>query len=83
MRIGTTSRRLPRLSTQLLLLQLAIIALTVGVSSVVVYLHSRDDIAKRAGAESLAIAQTVATDRQVVAALTQPNGARIIDPIAE
>jgi len=82
-RIGTTSRRLPRLSTQLLLLQLAIIVLTVGVSSVVVYLHSRDDIAKRAGAESLAIAQTVATNRQVVAALTQPNSARIIDPIAE
>lgn len=82
-RIVTTSRRLPRLSTQLLLLELAIILLTVGVSSVVVYLHSRGDIAKRAGAESLAIAQTVATDQQVIAAITRPDGARIIDPIAE
>ena len=83
MRIVTTSRRLPRLSTQLLLLELAIILLTVGVSSVVVYLHARNDISKRAGAESLAIAQTVASNHQVVAALTRPDGARIIDPIAE
>lgn len=83
MRIVTTSRRLPRLSTQLLLLELAIILLTVGVSSVVVYLHSRGDIAKRAGAESLAIAQTVASDEQVIAAITRPDGARVIDPIAE
>jgi two-component system CitB family sensor kinase len=82
-RIVTTSRRLPRLSTQLLLLQLAIILLTVGVSSVVVYLHSRADIAKRAGAESLSIAQTVATDGRIVAALTRPDGAKVIDPIAE
>lgn len=83
MRFVTTSRRLPRLSTQLLLLELAIILLTVGVSSVVVYMHSRSDIAKRAGAESLAIAQTVATDGQVIAAVTRPDGAKIIDPIAE
>ncbi len=83
MRIGTTSARRPRLSTQLLLLQLAIIVLTVGVASVVLYRHSRNDLAKRAGAKSLAIAQTVATDRQVVASLTRPDGARVIDPIAE
>ena len=81
-RIVTTSSRL-RLSTQLLLLQLAIIVLTVGVSSVVVYLHSRSDIAQRAGAESLAIARTVATDQRIVAALVRPDGAKIIDPIAE
>lgn len=83
MRIVTTSRRPLRLSTQLLLLQLAIIALTVGVSSAVLYLHSQDGIAKQAGAESLAIAQTVASNQRVVAAVTQPDGARIIDPIAE
>lgn len=82
-RIVTTSRRPPRLSTQLLLLQLAILLLTVGVSSVVVYLHSRSDIAKRAGAQSLAIAQTVATDQRIVSALTKPGAAKIIDPIAE
>ena len=83
MSIVTTSRRLPRLSTQLLLLQLGIILLTVGVGSVVLYLHTRDGIAKRAGEESLAIAQTVATDTRVIAAVTKPNGAAIIDPIAE
>jgi len=82
-RFVTTSRRLPRLSTQLLLLQVAIIVLTLGVSSVVVFLHSRGDISKRAGAESLGIAQTVATNREIVAALTRPDGAKIIDPIAE
>src|SRR5436305_508562 len=82
-RIVTTSRRLPRLSTQILLLQLAIILLTVGVSSTVVYLHARDDIAKRAGAQSLAIAQTVATNQRIVRALNRPDGAKIIDPIAE
>jgi two-component system, CitB family, sensor kinase len=82
-RIGTTSGRLPRLSTQLLLLQLGIIVLTVGVSSTVLYLHARNGISKRAGEESLAIAQTVATDTRVVAALTRPDGAKVIDPIAE
>lgn len=82
-RIGTTARRLPRLSTQLLLLQLAIILLTVGVGTVVLYLHSRNGIAKRASVESLAIARTVATDHRVVTAVTRPDGARIIDPIAE
>ena len=74
---------MPRLSTQLLLLQLAIILLTVGVGTVVLYLHSRDGIAKRAGTESLAIARTVAADGRVVSALTRPDGAKIIDPIAE
>ena len=83
MRIVTTSRRVPRLSTQLLLLQLAIILLTVGVGTVVLYLHSREGMAKRAGTESLAIARTVAADQRVVRALTQPDGAKIIDPIAE
>jgi two-component system, CitB family, sensor kinase len=82
-RIGTTPARRPRLSTQLLLLQLAIIVLTVGVASVVLYRHSRSDLAKRAGAKSLAIAQTVATNRQVVASLARPDGAHVIDPIAE
>lgn len=82
MRIVTTSRRL-RLSTQLLLLQLAIILLTIGVASVVLYMHSQNGLSKRAGAESLAIAQTVANDQRVVTAVTQPGGARIIDPIAE
>ncbi|MGH3051003.1 MAG: Spo0B domain-containing protein, partial [Gaiellaceae bacterium] len=83
MRFVTTSPRRLRLSTQLLLLQLAIIVLTVGVSTLVVYRHSQRDIQKRAGAKSLAIAQTVATEPQIVAALTKPGAAKVIDPIAE
>jgi two-component system CitB family sensor kinase len=82
-RFGTKSRRLPHLSTQILLLQLGIIALTVGVASAFAYVHAKDDLAKRAGAESLAIAQTVATNQRIVHALSGAGGAKIIDPIAE
>jgi two-component system, CitB family, sensor kinase len=82
-RFVTKSKALPRLSTQILLLQLAIIGLTVGVASVVLYLHARDDVAKRAGTESLAIAQSVATNQQIVRALRGPGAAKVIDPIAE
>jgi two-component system, CitB family, sensor kinase len=82
-RIATSTRRLPRLSTQILLLQLGIIALTVGVASAFSYLHARDDLDKRAGAESLAIARTVAADGSVVRALQHPGAAAVIDPIAE
>ena len=82
-RFVTKSGRLPHLSTQILLLQLATIALTVGVASAVVYVHARDDVAKRAGTESLAIARIVATNEQIVHALSKPDGAKIIDPIAE
>jgi two-component system CitB family sensor kinase len=82
-RFGTNSRRLPRLSTQILLLQLAILALPLAVAGAVTYAHARDNLDKRAGAESLAIAQTVAANERVVAAFTTRHPARIIDPIAE
>ena len=82
-RLVTSTRRLPRLSTQILLLQLAIIALTVGVASAFTYLHARDDLDQRAGAESLAIAHTVAANARVVHALQRPGAAAVIDPIAE
>jgi two-component system CitB family sensor kinase len=82
-RIVTSTRRLPRLSTQILLLQLAIIALTVGVASAFTYVHERDDLDKRAGAESLAIAQTVAANDRIVQALPHAGAAAVIDPIAE
>jgi two-component system, CitB family, sensor kinase len=82
-RIATSTRRLPRLSTQILLLQLGIIALTVGVAFAFTYVHARDDLNKRAGAQSLAIAQTVAADGRIVQALSQPKAATLIDPIAE
>ena len=78
MRIATSTRRLPHLSTQILLLQLGIIALTVGVASAFTYLHARDDLDKRAGAESLAIARTVAANERVVRALQRPAAASAI-----
>jgi two-component system, CitB family, sensor kinase len=82
-RIATSTRRRPHLSTQILLLQLGIIALTVGVGSAFTYLHAREDLDKRAGAESLAIARTVAANGRVVQALQRPAAASVIDPIAE
>ena len=83
MRFVTSTRRLPRLSTQILLLQLAIIALTVGVASGVLYLHARDGVAKRAATESLAIAQTVASNDRIAHALAKPHAAAVVQPIAE
>jgi two-component system CitB family sensor kinase len=53
------------------------------VAGAVTYAHARDNLDKRAGAESLAIAQTVAANERVVAAFTTRHPARIIDPIAE
>jgi two-component system, CitB family, sensor kinase len=82
-RIGTSQRRFPRLSTQILLLQLAIIALTLGVAAGVMWEHERSNLQKRAGAQSLAIARTVAVNRRIVNALGEPRAWRIIDPIAE
>jgi two-component system CitB family sensor kinase len=82
-RFGTSHRRLPRLSTQILLLQLAIIALTVGVAAGVMWFHERSDLQKRAAAQSLAIARTVASNRAIVAAIGKPRAWRIVDPIAE
>ena len=81
--ISTSSRRLPRLSTQILLLQLAIIALPVGIATFVTYQHARDNLDKRAAAESLAIARTVAANQSVVTAFGTAHPASIIDPIAE
>jgi two-component system CitB family sensor kinase len=82
-RAGTSTRRLPRLSTQILLLQLAIIALTVGVAVAVLYAHERNDLQKRAGTESLAIAHSVAANQTIVRTLGEPRAWRTIDPIAE
>jgi two-component system, CitB family, sensor kinase len=82
-RFVTSQRRLPRLSTQILLLQLAIIALTVGVAAGVMWSHERSNLQKRAADQSLAIARTVAANPEVVAAIDKPRAWRIVDPIAE
>lgn len=79
-----TNRRPPRrLSTQILVLQLAIILLVVGGGFVVSFLHARDTLDGRAGQESLAIARTVAATPEIASAFSAPHPARIIDPIAE
>ncbi len=82
-RFGTSQGRLPRLSTQILLLQLAIIVLTVGVAVGVTWRHERSDLQKRAAAQSLAIAQTVAANQRIARAMSEPRAWRIVDPIAE
>ena len=83
MRFGTSPRRLPRLSTQILLLQLAIIALPVGIAAFVTYQHARTNLDRRAAAESLSIARTVSADATVVRAFRTAHPSRIIEPFAE
>ena len=53
--------RRPRLSTQILLLQLSIIVLTVGVGFVVSVVETRKQLDTSAGRRSLVIARTVAS----------------------
>lgn len=79
----TTRRPVPRLSTQIVVLQLAIVLLIVGVGFAVSYVRARDDLDARAGQQSLAIARTVASIPSVVHAFSLPHPARVIDPIAE
>ncbi|HKI92234.1 MAG TPA: hypothetical protein VJ986_08015, partial [Gaiellaceae bacterium] len=80
---ATSRRHAPRLSTQIVLLQLAIILVTVGGGFVVSFVHARDDLDARAGQQSLAIARTVASIPAIVSALSGPHPAATIDPIAE
>jgi two-component system CitB family sensor kinase len=80
---ASSRRRAPRLSTQIVLLQLTIILATVGVGFAVSFFHARSDLDSRAGQQSLAIARTVAVIPAVVRAFSTPHPAQIIDPIAE
>jgi two-component system CitB family sensor kinase len=75
--------RLPRLSTQILLLQGAIIVLTVGAGLVVSLLQARSQIDRQAGQQSLAIARTVSSIPEIRDAFGKPHPERIIDPIAD
>ena len=83
MLIATNRRPHRRLSTQILVLQLAIILLVVAGGFVMSFLRARDNLDGRAGQESLAIARTVASTPEIANALSAPDPARIIDPIAE
>ena len=75
--------RRPRLSTQILLLQLSIILLTVGAGFVVSVVEVRKQLDTSAGRRSLVIARTVAAVPEIARAFRYPHPARTIDPIAE
>lgn len=72
-----------RLSTQVLVLQLGIILLTVVAGFVVSAIQARRNLDERTGQRSLAIARTVAEIPEVITALSAPDPAAVIDPIAE
>jgi two-component system CitB family sensor kinase len=75
--------RLPRLSTQILLLQAAIIVLTVGAGFVVSLVQARNQLDRQAGQQSLAIARTVSSIPEIRDAFGTPRPERRIDPIAD
>ncbi|MBA2475402.1 MAG: sensor histidine kinase [Actinobacteria bacterium] len=72
-----------RLSTQIVLLSLAITVLTLGTGVTVSILQARAQLDRESGRQSLAIARTVAQIPQVRAAFTRPHPERVINPIAE
>jgi two-component system CitB family sensor kinase len=75
--------RRPRLSTQIFLLQLALIVLTVGAGFAVSLQQARHRIDDQAGEQSLAIARTVRSVPEIRRAFSTPHPERIINPIAE
>lgn len=76
-------RRLRPLSAQILLLQVAIIVLTVSAGLAVSLLEARAQIDERAGEQSLAIARSVAEIPAVARAFALPRPQVVIEPIAE
>ena len=81
--LAIRARQRRRLSTQVLVLLLGIVVLTVLAGSLVAYVQTRDELDKAAGTQSLAIARAVASDPPVVAAFSAARPAQVIDPIAE
>jgi two-component system CitB family sensor kinase len=80
---ATSRRPAPRLSTQIVLLQLAIVLLIVGAGVLVSLFLTRRQLDRSAGRESLEIARTVASIPAIVNAFGRPSPATTIDPIAE
>src|SRR5215213_2198590 len=72
-----------RLSTQILLLMVVIVVLTVGAGFVVSVEDARHRLDRQAGEQSLAIARTVRSIPAIRNAFGAPHPERIIDPIAE
>jgi two-component system CitB family sensor kinase len=79
------TNRLPsrRLSTQILVLQLAIIVVVVACGFAVSFIRARHNLDHEAGQRSLAIAHAVAATPAITSAFSAPHPARIIDPLAE
>jgi two-component system, CitB family, sensor kinase len=73
----------PALSTRILLLQVAIILITVTAGFVVSLVQARRQIDRQAGQQSLAIARTVRSIPAVRNAFGRPHPWTVIDPIAE
>ena len=73
----------PALSTRILLLQLALIVITVTAGFVVSLVQARRQIDHQAGQQSLAIARTVRSLPEIRAAFGQARPWTVIDPIAE
>jgi two-component system CitB family sensor kinase len=72
-----------RLSTQIFVLQIVIILLTVVAGFAVSFMQARRVLDARTGETSLAIARTVASMPDVIAGLSSPAPSLVIDPIAE
>ena len=83
--VRAATNRIPsrRLSTQILVLQLAIIVVVVGCGFVVSFLRARHNLDQQAAQQSLAIAHVVAATPAIVNAFSAPHPARVIDPLAE
>ena len=79
------TNRLPsrKLSTQILVLQLAIIVIVVSGSFVIAFMRARHNLDRQAAQESLAIARVVASTPEITNAFNAPHPATVIDPIAE
>jgi len=75
--------RRPRLSTQILLLQVGIIVITLGAGLAVSLAQARRQLDRQTGEHSLAIARAVASLDSIVEAFDDPKPERAINPIAE
>jgi two-component system CitB family sensor kinase len=71
------------LSTQILLLQLGIIVLTLGTGLAVSIVQARNLLDRQSGEQSLAIARTVAASPEIRRAFRTTDPSRIIQPMAE
>src|SRR5215204_2065765 len=75
--------RRPRLSTQILLLQVGILVITLGAGLAVSVVQARRQLDRQTGEHSLAIAHAVASLDAIVQAFDDPHPERTINPIAE